>query len=116
MNIQIQTNNLDLTSALSDFVKTKCGMLEKLISDPHSLCLVTLERTTNHHKRTTVYRVVIRLKTSKQNFYCEKTHEDLYACIDITKDDIERSIVESSQKKRSIFRRAAAKFKQFLRK
>lgn len=116
MNIQIQTINLEMTDALRDFVYLKFSNITRIISDSSVLCTVDLERTTNHHKQGEVYKVFARIRTSKDVFQIENTGEDLYAAIDLTKDDMERLIVNNSKKERSLFRRAAARFKKMIQR
>lgn len=116
MNIQIQTINLEMTDALRNFVHSKFSNTTRIISDSSVLCTVDLERTTNHHKQGEVYKVFVRIRTPKDLFQIENTGEDLYATIDLAKDDIERLIVNNSKKKRSLFRRAAARFKKMMRR
>lgn len=116
MNIQIQTINLDLTSAIKDFVESKFSTLNRVVSDQTVLCNVDLERTTNHHKQGEVYKVSVRIKTAEELYHIDTTQEDLYAAIDIAKDDIERNIVNNTKKKRSIFRRTASRFKKLLQR
>lgn len=116
MNIQIQTINLDLTPAIKDFVESKFSTLYRVVSDQTALCNVDLERTTNHHKQGEVYKVSVRIKTAGEAYQIDTTQEDLYAAIDIAKDDIERNIVNNSKKKRSLFRRTSARFKKLIRR
>ena len=116
MNIQIQTINLDMTDALRDFVHSKFLNITRIIADESILCVVDLERTTNHHKQGEVYKVSARIRTPQDTFQIENTQEDLYAAIDLTKDDMERLIVNNSKKKRSVFRRAAARFKKLIKR
>jgi len=116
MKINIQPNNLELTDTIKDFVFNKFELLTKILHGENAECLVTLGRTTKHHKQGEVYKVSVRAKNGKDVFQVEETNEDLYAAIDVAKDTIERAIVTGSQKKRSLFRRAATKFKQLLRK
>lgn len=116
MKINIQPNNFEVTETIRDFVFTKFGLLTKVVHGENAECLITLGRTTNHHKQGEVYKVSVRVKNGTNIFQIEEVNEDLYAGIDIAKDTIERAIVTGSQKKRSIFRKAAAKFKQLLRK
>jgi ribosomal subunit interface protein len=115
MKINIQPNNFEVTPPIRDFVFTKFGLLTKIIHGNNAECLVILGRTNNHHKQGEIYKVSVRVKNGKDIFQIEETHEDLYAGIDVAKDMIERAIVSGSQKKRSIFRRAALRFKKLLR-
>ncbi len=116
MKITIQPNNFELTNTIQDFVFSKFGLLTKIIHGEHAECHITLGRTNNHHKQGDVYKVSVRVKNGKDVFQIEEVHEDLYAGIDIAKDTMERTLVSGSQKRRSIFRRAASRFKQLLKR
>jgi ribosomal subunit interface protein len=116
MKITIQPNNFEVTPTIRDFVFTKFGLLTKIVHGEDAECQITLGRTNNHHKQGEIYKVSVRVKNGKDVFQIEEVHEDLYAGIDIAKDMIERTIVSGSQKKRSLFRRAASKFKKLLRR
>lgn len=115
MNIQIQTINLELTDAIRAFVGQKFSNITRIVSDQNALCTVDLERTTNHHKQGDVYKVFARIRTAKDVFQIQNVGQDMYALIDVTKDDLERLIINNSKKKRSMFRRAAARFKRMVR-
>lgn len=116
MKINIQLNNFELTDTIKNFVFDKFQILTKVLHEDNAECLVAIGRTNNHHKNGEVYKVSVRVKNGKNIFQIEETNEDLYAAIDVAKDLMERSIVTGSQKRRSIFRRAAVKFKQLLKK
>jgi ribosomal subunit interface protein len=117
MKLYIQSyNNFEITDTIDQFVKSKFSLLKKIIHDDSSECFVSLGRTTNHQKQGEVYRVFVELKKGKENFQVEENHEDLYAAIDIAKDTIEYKVTSRSQKKRSVFKKAAVAFKNLLRK
>jgi ribosomal subunit interface protein len=116
MNIQIQSLNLELTDAIADFVYSKFSKTERLVNEADALCNVDLERTTHSQKQGEVYKVSVRIKTSKDLFQAETVDEDLYAAIDVTKDTIERVVVNESGKRRSIFKKAAVRFKRLMRR
>jgi ribosomal subunit interface protein len=116
MKINIQANNFELTDTIKDFVFSKFKLLTKILHGQNTECLVTLGLITKHRKQGEIYKVSVRAKNDKDIFQIEETHEDLYAAVDVAKDTIERAIVTGSEKKRSLFRRTAAKFKQLLKK
>jgi putative sigma-54 modulation protein len=116
MNIQIQALNLELTDAISDFVYNKFSKIERLVANADALCNIDLERTTNAQKQCDGDKVTVRIKTSKDLFQAENIDEDLYASIDLVKDTIERVIVNESSKKRSIFKKAAIRFKRLMKR
>lgn len=117
MKFHIQSyNNFEITDTIHQFAIDKFSALQKFIHDDTVNCFVTLGRITNHHKQGEVYKVSIQVKTARDTFQAEEINEDLYAAIDILKDTIERSIVTGSQKKRSIFKKAALKFKDLIKR
>lgn len=117
MKLHIQSyNGFDITDTIRQFAVNKFALLEKVVHSPNAECFVTLGRVTHHHKQGDVYKVSVQVKNGKENFQKEETHHDLYAAIDVAKDTIEYSIVNKSQKKRSLIRRTASLFKNLLRK
>lgn len=117
MKLHIQSyNGFDITDTIRQFALNKFSSLTKVIHGQHAECFVTLGRVTHHHKQGDVYKVSVQVKNGKENFQKEETHHDLYAAIDVAKDSIEHTIVNKSQKKRSLIRRTASLFKNLLRK
>jgi ribosomal subunit interface protein len=121
MNIKIHTTNFDNTESIESYVHKRLGSLTKFLSgagDIESvLCEVELGKTTNHHKSGDIFRAEVNIKAPGiGQFYAVTEEADLYAAIDMVRDEIEREIVSKKTKKETLYRRGAAKFKSILKR
>lgn len=117
MNIRTRSKNFELTPAILDYVSKKISTLEKFLTNgENALCDVELGKTTNHHKSGDIFRAEVNLVHKGQQFYAVGEAEDLYAAIDMVRDDAERGIVSQKTKRDTLFRRGAAKIKALLRR
>ncbi|MCX6712795.1 MAG: ribosome-associated translation inhibitor RaiA [Candidatus Vogelbacteria bacterium] len=118
MNISIKTTGIELTPALSDYATEKIRSLERfLLSFDQSAVIVEIEigKTTKHHKLGDVFRAEVNLSYPGNNLRAETEQEDLYAAIDIVKDNLAEEIHEKNRKKNSLFRRGGRILKRILR-
>ena len=114
MNIKTRSTNFDMTPAIENYVSKRVSSLEKFLDAKHEnvLCEVELGKTTNHHKSGDIFRAEINIiRPGHNQFYAVAETEDLYAAIDIVRDQIEREIVSRKGKRETLFRRGASKFK-----
>ncbi len=118
MNIKTHTTNFDMTPAIEEYVSKKAQSLAKFLEgrgdDTHKnmLCEVELGKTTNHHKSGDIFKAEINIVgPGNVQFYAVAEEADLYAAIDIVRDQIEREIISKKTKRETLFRRGAAKFK-----
>jgi len=118
MNVKIKATNLELTSAISEYVNTKMEDVDRFIKtkDPESvLAYVEVEKTTDHHQKGEIMRAEINLQIGGKKFRAESSQEDLYAAIDIAKDEMVRSVKENQDKRRTLFRKGGAAVKDLLK-
>ena len=81
------------------------------------MCEVELGKTSAHHKSGDVFKAEINITTAGSNqFYAVAEESDLYAAIDVVRDEIERTIVSRKEKRETLFRRGAAKFKNIIKR
>ncbi len=118
MNIKIRSVNFDLTDAISEYVNKKLSSLEKFTGvDGEVLCEVEIGRTTKHHNSGDIFKAEVNMSISgSPQVYAVSEQSDLYAAIDIVKDDIERQLVSKKSKKDTLFRRGASKIKDLLKR
>jgi|SRR3989344_5178774 len=116
MNISIKTSNIDASSAVKSYVTEKIGHVLRLAPKSESLqAVVELERTTAHHQKGLIFRVEINVRGGGYFFRAEKESDDLYAAIDLAKDELGREIVSYKDKHVSLFKRGARVIKRLLR-
>ena len=121
MNIKIRSANFELTPAIDEYVNKKISSLEKFfgnkdLSRDNILCEVEIGRTT-HHKRWDIFRAEINIDVpGGKQVYAVANEPDLYAAIDVVRDEAEREIVSSKNKYHTIFRKGASKVKALLKR
>ena len=118
MNINVRSIHFDITPAINDYISKKISSLEKfLYSDKKILCDVEIGKTTGHHKSGEIFRAEIHIRQPGiKDIYAVAEESDLYAAIDVVRDEAEREIVSSKKKRNTLFRRGAMKIKELLKK
>jgi putative sigma-54 modulation protein len=117
MRINEKGTNIQITDVIRDYLYKKLSYLDKFIdpTDQGVLCEVELGKTTMHHKNGDVFRTEINLHFAGQNFRTVSEMDELFASIDMAKDDLVRSLQNSKDKKVSSVRRGGARVKNFIK-
>ena len=118
MDIKIRSTNFEITPAIGDYVNKKISSLQKFL-DPKSqiLCEVEIGRTTRHHKSGDIFRAEVNIRApGLKQIYAVAEEFDLYAAIDIVRDEAEREIISQKNKKETLFRRGGQRIKELLKK
>jgi len=107
---------MELTEAISDYLAKKLGTLEKFL-DPkvEAMARVEMGRTTNHHHKGDVYHAEINLEVGKEIYRAEAQTSDLYAAIDMMKDEVAQEVIRNSKKKRHMLKRGHQKIKDLFK-
>ena len=118
MNIKIRSANFELTEAISDYVNKKVSTLQKFLNtNDQILCEVEIGRTTSHHKSGDVFKAEINIDIpGGKQVYVIAEERDLYAAIDVARDEAERSIVSRKNKYHTLFRKGAASIKELIKR
>lgn len=117
INISVKATNIELTPAMRSYAEEKIGMLEKLIDerDGDVRADVELERITAHQSGE-IFRAEVNFHTSHMSLRAESTQEDMYAAIDLVKDDVMRELRRTKNKNETMVRRGGRMFKQLVQK
>jgi putative sigma-54 modulation protein len=117
MNIKIRSVSFEVTPAIDDYITKKISSLEKFLGTKDNvLCEVEIGRTTMHHKSGDIFKAEINIvEPGGKQVYAKAEEEDLYAAIDIVRDEAEREIVSRKDKRTALFKRGAAKIKNLLK-
>ncbi|MES2216766.1 MAG: ribosome-associated translation inhibitor RaiA [Patescibacteria group bacterium] len=118
MNIKTRTTNFEMTPAIEAYVEKRISSLEKFLKGASDavICEVELGKTTNHHKSGEIFKAEINMvRPGGDQLYAVAEKEDLYSAIDVVRDEVERKIVATKEKKETLFRRGASKFKSIIR-
>ncbi len=116
MNINIKATNIELTPAIKDYVDKKIAVLHKYIekeNEPH--VQVEVGKTSNHHKGGDIFRAEIKISGGGMNLYAVSEKNDLYAAIDIVKDELIHELQHKKGKNLKLFRRQQQALKNALR-
>lgn len=112
MRTEIKATNLELTSALSEFVQKKMDMLDKFMSIPGSpenpLAFVQVEKVAGaHHKKGELFRCEIQFDLGSALLRVEKITPDMYKSIEKVKDELERQLVRRKERALSLKKKGA---------
>ena len=120
MNININATNMELTPAIRAYVENKIGNLEKFVSSHGDNAQVQVEvgKTTQHHQKGDVFRAEINISLSGNSyqFRAESETDNLYAAIDLAKDELERELIRFKGKRETIYRRGAKTLKSLIKR
>jgi len=115
MRINIKATGIELTPAISDYVHKKVTVLEKYIQNADAVALVEVGRSTQHHKSGEVFKAEVRLTGAGLDLYAVSEQADLYAAIDLVKDEVARKLMHEKGKKESLARRGGRKLKDVMK-
>ena len=114
MRINIQATGIELTPAISEYVEKKIRALEKFMRHADAVAQVEVGRSTQHHKTGEVFKAEVHITGAGIDLYAVSEHSDLYAAIDLVKDDIARSVVQLKGKRETLTRRGAKAIKNMM--
>jgi len=117
MNISIKATGIELTQALSDYVQEKVSSLERFLSCDKEAIMATVEigKTTKHHKLGDFFRAEINLNYPGNSLRIETEESDLYAAVDVAKDDMAEKIININKKKNTLIKRGGRLIKNLLK-
>ncbi len=118
MNIKIRSRNIEITPAINDYVTKKIKTLDKFLdSSKEILCEIELGKTTNHHKSGDIFRAEVNIsEPGSRQFYAATEESDLYAAIDVVRDEAEREIVSQKSRYKTLLRKGATQVKMLIKK
>lgn len=117
MKINIKATGIELTPAIASYVDKKVSHIEKYLEKNNEgvIALVEVGKSTRHHKAGNVFRAEVHLTGLGLDLYAVSEMEDLYAAIDVVKDEIVHNIVQSKGKKETLARRGAKIMKSIMK-
>ena len=117
MRINEKGTNMQITADIKDYLYKKLAHLEKFINqaDDSVLCEVELGKTTNHHKAGDVFRTEINLHIAGKNLRAVSEMDELFASIDMAKDEMVRELQSNKDRKVSMVKRGGAKIKSLIK-
>lgn len=90
---------IEVTDAIRGYVEKKLGSMEKLC-EGYSPCDVRVEvgKTGDHHNKGKIWHAEFTMSIPGASLRSEALEEDLYAAIDVAKDDLKRQLVAHKEK------------------
>lgn len=115
IKIDIYTKDIELTPAIREYVNMKVGKLEKY-SKNKVLFQVSVEigRTTNHHHKGQVFRAELQMQVPGGLLRAESVKDDLRAAIDEAKDELERELKKTKEKRSGFIKKGGRLFKAIM--
>lgn len=117
MKINIKATGIELTPAISGYVHKKISSIEKYINKDHADTVAQVEvgKNTQHHKAGNIFRAEVRIIGGGLDLYAVSEQEDLYAAIDIVKDEVVQNLLQSKGKRQTLTRRGAEMMKSVMK-
>lgn len=115
MKINIKATAIELTPAITDYVHNKLSTLEKYITNEDAVAQVEVGKTTEHHKSGEIYKAEVHINGAGLDLYAMTEGHDLYAAIDMVKDEIVRNATELKSKRESLSRRGGRMVKDMMK-
>src|SRR3989338_857059 len=118
MKINIKATGIELTRAISDYDYKKVASIEKYLdrkSDPDVIAQVEVGKNTRHHKTGNVFRAEVHVTGVSLDLYAVSETEDLYAAIDMVRDEIVHNAVQLKGKRETLARRGAKMMKNIVK-
>ena len=117
MKINIKATGMELTAAISDYVQKKISHIEKYLhkDDIDVVVQVEVGKISHHHKAGHVFRAEVHVTGNGLDLYAVSDQEDLYAAIDIVKDEVVRELVQMKERRQALTRRGAGMMKSMMK-
>lgn len=108
---------MQITQDIKDYLYKKLEHLKKFINpaDGSVLCDVELGKTSKHHKSGDVFRTEINLHIAGKNLRAVSETDELFASIDIAKDEMVRELELYKDRKVSLLKQSGAKIKNIIK-
>ena len=114
MRINIKATGIELTPAISDYVNKKISTLEKYMTGD-AVAQVEVGKSTKHHKNGNVFRAEVHIIGGGLDLYAVSEKDDLYAAVDVVRDEIVHNVVHTKTKRETLYRRGAQVVKNMMK-
>lgn len=115
-NIVIKGIHMELTEAISQYVRGKVSILDKFVNE-YAHVVVEVGRPSNHHKTgDDIYLAEITVDTDGQTYFVEVSDGDLYFSIDRACNEMLEIIKQGKGKRHTLLRKGQLMLKQLRRK
>ena len=122
MKINIKATGIALTPAISSYVNKKISSVEKYLPkqasvdiDTDIVAQVEVGKSTKHHKTGNIFRAEVHITGGSLDIYAVSDQEDLYAAIDLVRDEVIQNMLQSKGKRAALTRRGALMLKNMMK-
>ncbi|MEX0919342.1 MAG: ribosome-associated translation inhibitor RaiA [Parcubacteria group bacterium] len=123
MKINIKATNIELTPAISDYVHKKIASVDKYlplqkdtqVAPDDIVAQVEVGKTTQHHKTGEIFKAEVHITGGGLDIYAVSEQEDLYASIDLVKDEVIRITTQLKGKRETLSRKGAQAVKNMMK-
>ncbi len=116
MKINIKATGIELTPAIAEYADKKVSSIEKyLAKEADVVAQVEVGKSTQHHKSGDVFRAEVHITGSGHDIYAVSEQDDLYAAIDLVKDEVIHNLTHEKGRMRAVTRRGAQMVKSMLK-
>ena len=116
MTTNVKAFGIELTESIKNYALNKMVRIRKLLSDHNNFhAEIELAKTTAHHHKGEVFRAEINMSGVGELYRAEASADDLYAAIDLAKDELVQEIKGRRMRKESLFRKGSRIAKRLLR-
>src|SRR3989338_8162477 len=117
MKINIKATGIELTPAIVGYVQKKISAIEKYLpaGAVDLVAQVEVGKSTQHHKSGEVFMAEVHLVGGGLDLYAISEQADLYAAIDLVKDDIVQNLLQLKGKHQTLSRKGAQLVKNMMK-
>lgn len=117
MKISIKGTRIELTPAIYAYVQKKISSIEKYLEKEHSGAIAQVEvgKNTEHHKAGDIFRAEVHITGTGLDLYAVSELDDLYAAIDVVRDEVIHNIVQLKGKQETLTRKGARVMKSVMK-
>ena len=116
MKLNLKATGIELTPAIRDYAEKKVLALEKYFRDkPDVVAHVEVGKSTQHHRSGYVFRAEVRIMGGGLDVYAASEQSDLYAAIDVVKDEITHKLTHEKGRRFALARRGGQAMKDMMK-
>lgn len=116
MKINIKATNIVLTPAITAYVEKKLSVIEKFLgNNSGAVALVEVGKSTQHHQSGDIFKAEVHVRGGGADHYAVSEKSDLYAAIDMVKDELSRTMSAEKGKRFALARRGARAVKNMMK-